>query len=61
MTNTTNVRFTVEGDELVLRVKLSETHGVSASGKSEMVASTHGNVKLADGVAFGLNVYRPRR
>lgn len=55
-----NVRHKIEGSELVIRVNLSETHGPSKSGKTVIIATTSGNVKLPDGTAFGLNVYKPR-
>ena len=53
-----NVRVTIEGDEAVIRVKLSERLGLSASGKTTIVASTEGNKPLGDtGVILGLNAY----
>ena len=38
----TNVKGSIEGDELVLRVKLSERHGPSSSGKTTIIAKTIG-------------------
>ena len=63
-----NVNMTREGNTLVIKVDLSERHGLSASGKTTIIASTQGNVqvpaevvdgvtKLIPGVKIGLNVY----
>lgn len=54
----TNVEATVEGDVLTLRVKLTEDHGSSASGKTTVIATTHGTQVVAPGVLVGLNVNR---
>jgi len=55
-----NVKATIEGNTLVIRVDLIERHGRSSSGKTTIIASTQGNKALpapfAD-VQFGLNVY----
>ena len=32
-------------------------NSVSASGKSKVLFSTHGNIKLANGVTIGINAY----
>ena len=56
-----NVIFTYDrkANKLVITVDLAKELGRSKSGKSIVVASTQGNVKLEDGVTFlGLNVYR---
>jgi hypothetical protein len=49
-----NFKFEITGDELVIRINLSEEHGLSKSGRSQVVSSTEGNVPLFDG-----NGYRP--
>jgi hypothetical protein len=49
----------VEGDELIITVDLSRQGTPSKSGKSLVIATTRGNVKIGD-VSVGLNVYRPR-
>lgn len=56
-----NVKTRVEGDRLIIEVKLSDQFGPSGSGKSVIVASTQGNVSIpgTDGVKMGLNIYRP--
>jgi len=57
----TNVKITTEGDKLILVVDLSETHGKSKSGKTEVVATTHGFVWEAHDseiIGISLNVNR---
>ena len=58
-----NIDMTVEGNELVIRVDLTESHGTSASGKSEVIATTSGNQSVPghDGVKIGINCYRMRK
>lgn len=52
-----NVRYAVEGDDLVVRVNLKHRGGLSASGKTVRVATTNGNKELAPGVFVGFNAY----
>jgi len=56
-----NVKMTVAGNTLTITIDLSQDLGPSASGKTRLVASTHGatKVKRADGVevAISLNAY----
>ncbi len=53
-----NVTFKVEKDILTITVKLKERHGLSASGKTDTIATTSGNVDIGhEGVKVGLNVY----
>lgn len=54
-----NVDMEVDGDELTIKVDLSERHGPSSSGKTEIVASTQGNEKVPghENVRVGLNVF----
>ena len=47
----------VEGGRLIVDVALGKG-ARSASGKSVVVFSTHGNVKLDDGHVVGINCYR---
>ncbi len=58
-----NVEFEIEGDQLVIRVDLSQELGVSSSGKSVIIATTGGNVAVPgwEAVKVGLNVYRPQQ
>ena len=57
-----NITMVVDKDNiLTIRVDLNENFGESKSGKSEIIASTEGNVAL-DGelsnIRIGLNVYK---
>lgn len=52
-----NVRYAVEGNELVVRIDLTHRGGLSASGKTVRVATTNGNKELAPGVFVGFNAY----
>lgn len=57
-----NVKFTVNGDTLLIEVDLSQSFGASSSGKSLVVASTEGNQPVGkDNIKIGLNVYKPTR
>jgi hypothetical protein len=55
------MKAAIEGKELVIRIALQEPT-LSASGKTQVIASTHGNIKtdlMAHGkpVTIGLNAY----
>ena len=63
-----NVLMAVEGSELVIRVDLTKRVGPSRSGKTMIIGTTGGNVKvqnecsaapgaLVEAVVVGLNVY----
>jgi hypothetical protein len=54
-TKTQTVQASIEGDELVIRLPLNEVPVQSASGKTLVVASSHGN-KETDAVVNGQNV-----
>ncbi len=58
-----NVHVELNGNLLVIAIDLSQTLGVSSSGKSEIMATTGGNVAVPghEEVKVGLNVYRPRK
>jgi hypothetical protein len=55
-----NVDMKVEGNILTIKVDLSKEFGKSSSGKSTIIASTEGNVKVPgkEEVKIGLNIYR---
>ena len=56
-----NVNTKIVGKTLTITVNLDEDHGPSASGKTTMIASTQGNMKLPAPFAevqVGLNVYK---
>lgn len=53
-----NLRYTIEGNELVIRINLDERHGPSASGKTTIVATSSGNQQVpGTPVIIGLNAY----
>ena len=55
-----NVDMKVEGTILTIKVDLSKEFGPSKSGKTMIIASTEGNVKIPEheDKKVGLNVYR---
>jgi hypothetical protein len=62
------VKATIENGELVIRLPLNKTPVLSSSGKTLVVASTHGNQKTdavinGQTVIVGVNAYiaRPTR
>jgi len=56
-----NVEMKVEGNILTITVDLSKEFGPSASGKTTIIASTEGNVTVADREEkVGLNVYKKK-
>jgi hypothetical protein len=60
------LKATIEGKELVIRVPLNPTPVASASGKTLVVASSHGNQKteaMVSGqpVIVGVNAYIHRQ
>ena len=57
----TNVDVKVEGDDLIIRINLKEEHGPSHTGKTIIIASTHGAIKLPGGESVNLNVYKSRK
>ena len=54
----TNCHMRVEGNMLHITVDLSQTIGLSRSGKSNVIATTAGNKEIGNGVRVGLNVYK---
>ena len=62
-TATKNVEMQVDGDILTVKVDLNKEFGPSSSGKTNIIASTEGNVSIPDrdeGEKIGLNVYRKK-
>ncbi len=55
----TNVCMKVDGDILTITVNLKERYGRSKSGKTEIIATTGGNVSSPSNpdIKIGLNVY----
>ena len=60
--NMKNVKMEVKDNILTITIDLSKEFGISKSGKTNIVASTSGNVAIPDGneAIIGLNVYRKR-
>jgi hypothetical protein len=56
-----NCTFKVEKNILTITVDLNAKQGVSASGKSEVIATTEGNISLEgnEAIKIGLNIYTP--
>lgn len=55
-----NIKMTTKGDVLTIEVDLSQRHGESGSGKTMIIASTEGSVRLEGehaSVSVGLNIY----
>jgi len=55
-----NIKVTVDGETMTITVDLTKEHGVSASGKSVIVATTEGNQAVDNhpGMYVGVNVYK---
>ena len=51
----------VEGDKLTITVDLKSDLGPSKSGKTNVIATSHGNMDVGNSVKLGLNVYRPKQ
>ena len=58
-----NIKMEVKGDILHLQINLKAETTVSTSGKSEVIATTRGNLPLATPdhgtINVGVNIYRP--
>lgn len=55
------IHCVVEGDKLTITIDLAKDFGLSASGKSTIIASSKGNVQILgakNGAKMGLNIYR---
>jgi len=56
-----NITMEMEGKTLVIKIDTSKKFGTSASGKSEIVASTEGNISVegTKDLKIGINCYVP--
>ena len=56
-----NVEMSLDGNKLTITIDLAKQFGISGSGKSQIIASTGGNVSVPgnEAVKIGVNVYRP--
>jgi ABC-type molybdate transport system ATPase subunit len=57
-----NVDMIVNGNILEIKIDLTKNFGPSASGKTEIIATTAGNVSIPDNddVKIGLNIYKKK-
>lgn len=57
-----NIDMQVQGDILTVRVDLKKEFGLSASGKTTIIATTEGNVSVPEheSIKIGINVYRKK-
>jgi hypothetical protein len=54
-----NVKWEIDGDELIFEVDLTKDFGPSKSGKTITIASTRGNQRIeGTNAIIGLNVYK---
>ena len=55
-----NIEMKVEKDKLVITVDLTKSFGRSKSGKTEIIASTEGNVSVEHRpeIKIGLTIYK---
>ena len=55
-----NVEMSVKGNVLTITVDLSKNQGLSSSGKSNVIATTEGNISVPgkEEVKIGLNIYK---
>lgn len=56
----TNITMTTKGTTLTIVVDLAKTFGRSKSGKTEIIATTGGNVSVTNHpeIKVGLNIYK---
>ena len=54
-----NVDTKIEGNIMTIKVDLTKSFGPSKSGKTTIIASTHGAVKIGE-VTVNLNIYKGR-
>ena len=56
-----NVTMKQQGDIPTITIDTSKRNGLSGSGKSEVIASTGGNVPVPgnEGIRIGVNCYSP--
>jgi len=55
-----NVDLNVVGNQLTIKVDLSQDFGPSKSGKTKIIATTEGNITIpgTKDVKLGLNIYK---
>ena len=57
-----NIVYEKDGNILTLKIDLSKTLGESASGKSNNIATTGGNISMPwdDAMKLGINLYKKK-
>ena len=60
LSGTTNVKAEVKGRKLIITIDIKKDFGASKSGKTIIVATTHGGKRIEDapGVILSLNAYK---
>lgn len=55
-----NIQIELRDGKAVITIDLKAPGAISKSGKSTVIASTHGNVTIpgADGIKLGVNCYK---
>ena len=53
-----NCNLTVNKNDVTLSFKLDQNEGLSSSGKSVLVTSSHGEIEISDNTFITFNVYR---
>lgn len=55
-----NVAVQIKDNKLILKIDLAKSHGKSKSGKSNVIATTEGNIDITghQDVKLGLNVFQ---
>jgi len=53
-----NLKAERDGNKLILTMDMDDPGKVSASGKSQVIASTGGNHKIEGGFTLSVNLYR---
>ena len=56
----TNVKADVKGNELTIKVDLSQNFGLSPSGKTYTVGTSHGFKNVTKDIAISLNVNKKK-
>ena len=57
----TNVRIERDGDEVLIFINVTEDHGPSSTGKTRIVANTHGFITIPGVDGLKLNVTAVRK
>ena len=54
-----SIDWSADNTKLIITVDVTKDEGMSSSGKSTIVASTHGAADVGKGLQLGLNLYKP--